>query len=397
MSLYIILIIMLFSGVIGGWINSMLSANIDPATKKQIQSTAHCILIGIGATILVPLFLQIAQSSLLDNIHAGFELQDTSAQVAAPKSVTDKKAKTDTGVKIDTSKKKDTSTKLPANHGGGSTGTTAPKDATPKPPAADKPDDKAKAAVKDDGLKAYLIFMAYCFLAAAAGPRFINNLIDGVIKDKQIANLNQKNEAVTAEKQKVEAEKDKVVAEKDEIAEEKDKVVEQKNEIEKKQSLQKIENHLLATKEEKQVSQTMFTALAAKDLKAPAKPQIKPVTVKDDPQKGRFGGESENNGRALKATVTERKDAKELYDVTIWVESTDPQKPLDSDVVFYLHDSFRPAVYTIKPKDFKDGRALDDLISYGAFTVGAVTDNGSTLLELDLAKNSDFPEVFRLR
>ena len=130
---------------------------------------------------------------------------------------------------------------------------------------------------------------------------------------------------------------------------------------------------------------------------AAIKPQIGPVTVGDDPQKGRFGGKSEVNGRALKAKV-EKSLIPEFYNLSIWVESTDDTRPLDSDVVFYLHDSFRPAVFTIKPEDFENGKAIDDdLLSYGAFTVGAVTDDGNTLLELDLAEDSGFPEKFRQR
>ncbi|MEO6976860.1 MAG: YEATS-associated helix-containing protein, partial [Mucilaginibacter sp.] len=211
MSLYFILIIMLFAGVIGGLTNSLLSANINPTTGKQIQSTGRCILIGIGATILVPLFLQIAQSNLLDNIHSNWQLESATAGVAAKAPVA-KVTKPDASTKIDTAKDK-----------------TA-KDTSGKPPVVAKADNKTNVTAKDDGLKTYLLFMAYCFLAAAAGPRFINNLIDGVIKDKQINNLTEKNKAVVAEKDKAEAEKDKVV--------------EQKNEVEKKQALQTIENHV---------------------------------------------------------------------------------------------------------------------------------------------------------
>jgi hypothetical protein len=226
--------------------------------------------------------------------------------------------------------------------------------------------------------------MGYCFLAAAAGPRFINNLIDGVIKDKQIDKLAKKNEAVTAEK-------DQVVAEKE-------KVVEEKNQIEKKQELQTIENRVLAEKAEHSALREASFEPATSDIGfGDMKPKIGPVTVKDDPQKGRFGGKSENNGKALKASV-EKSKIPEFYNVTIWVESTDQTKPLNSDVIFYLHDSFRPAVYTIKPDEFVQGKAIDDeILSYGAFTVGAVTDNGETLLELDLADETGFPPAFRRR
>jgi hypothetical protein len=127
-------------------------------------------------------------------------------------------------------------------------------------------------------------------------------------------------------------------------------------------------------------------------------PVLGPITNPDDPQKGRFGGKKENNGRRLSAKVEPSKDDPGYYNVTIWVESTDPLRPLSGDVIFYLHDSFRPSVYTIKPDEFTDGKALDDeIVSYGAFTAGVVTDNGQTLLELDLAEDKSFPKEFRER
>ncbi|TFF37267.1 YEATS-associated helix-containing protein [Mucilaginibacter psychrotolerans] len=365
MSLYFILIIMLFAGVIGGLTNSVLSANINPDTGNQIQSTGRCILIGVGATILVPLFLQIAQSNLLDNIHGDWHVADTLARVASKAPVA-KVAKPESGTTTDTVKD------------------SKGKDTSGKSAVVDKPDSKTTVTIKDNGLKAYLIFMGYCFLAAAAGPRFINNLIDGVIKDKQIDKLAKKNAEVTAQK-------DQVVAEKD-------KVVEQKNEIEKKQELQTIENRVLAERDESSALRTVSLEPASnKNAVKYIKPQIGPVTVKEDPQKGRFGGKSENNGRALKASVI-KSSIPEFYNVSIWVESTDETRPLDTDVMFYLHDSFRPAVYTIKPKEFRNDKAMDaGILSYGAFTVGVVTDNGETLLELDLADDAGFPPEFRRR
>ena len=358
MSLYFILIIMLFSGLIGGWVNSMLTGNINPDTGAQIQTTWHCILIGIGATILVPLFLEITQSKLLDKIHGDWLLQETSV-CCSPKEAAAKPTKKDT---LDSKTMKDTSGQLAGKSAiGGKT-----------------------AAIANDDLKTYLIFLGYCFLAAAAGPRFINNLLDSVIKDKQIDKLTKKNKEVTAQK--------------DQMVAEKDKVVEEKNEMEKTQELQTIENRVLAEKDE---SSALLTASLEPANKKNAarhiKPQIGPITVKNDPQKGRFRGKSENNGRALKASVIES-SIPEFYNVTIWVESTDANKPLNSDVIVYLHDSFRPAVYSIKPDEFREGKAMDDaILSYGAFTVGAVTDNGETLLELDLANDVGFPPEFRRR
>ena len=86
------------------------------------------------------------------------------------------------------------------------------------------------------------------------------------------------------------------------------------------------------------------------------------------------------NGRRLRAEVGTA-DLAGYYPVTLVVESTDGSKPLDTDVVFYLHDSFSPSVYTITPEEFDDEqRAVDDgILSYGAFTVGVITDKGQDL------------------
>jgi len=163
------------------------------------------------------------------------------------------------------------------------------------------------------------------------------------------------------------------------------KTLEEKITIEKQKEKLAAQNKLSAGREEAAVLNQINAPIA-----------IGPVTVPDDPQKGRFGGRSENNGRKLSATVTAAQD--DWFKIILWVESTDPNRPLNSEVVFYLHDSFRPSVFTIPPQDFKNGKAEDDeILAWGAFTVGAVTDNGQTLLELDLAELPDAPKTFRER
>ena len=111
-----------------------------------------------------------------------------------------------------------------------------------------------------------------------------------------------------------------------------------------------------------------------------------------DPQKGRFGGSSTNNGRKLSAEVTAAKGYPGNYDIKLKVESTDPGKPLRGQVTFYLHHTFRRPVQVVS---VKDGIALLELLAYGAFTVGAIADEGETLLELDLAEDERFPKRFR--
>jgi len=114
----------------------------------------------------------------------------------------------------------------------------------------------------------------------------------------------------------------------------------------------------------------------------------------DDPQKGKWGGISERNGRKLSAAITPSK-IHGLYRVTITVESTNKKLPLKGLINFHLHDSFYnpdPVIAVV------DGLAVLKLSKvYGAFTVGAEADNGETLLELDLAKLKDAPKEFKGR
>lgn len=101
-----------------------------------------------------------------------------------------------------------------------------------------------------------------------------------------------------------------------------------------------------------------------------------------DPNKGKFGDSPEANGRILRASIEPAAGSTSAgCRVTLLVESTDPAKPLMGEVEFHLHPTFpRPCRKVIA----KGGVAKTDFTSWGAFTVGAVADNGETRLELDL-------------
>lgn len=101
-----------------------------------------------------------------------------------------------------------------------------------------------------------------------------------------------------------------------------------------------------------------------------------------DPNKGRFGGSPEAHGRVLEATITPVSPRSAACRVTIAVKSTDPRRPLSGLVRFYLHPTF--GRYTAYDVDVVDGVASDAFTSWGAFTVGAEADKGTTKLELDL-------------
>jgi MinD-like ATPase involved in chromosome partitioning or flagellar assembly len=112
------------------------------------------------------------------------------------------------------------------------------------------------------------------------------------------------------------------------------------------------------------------------------------VANPDDPQKGRWGGSASQSGRTLSAEVSKVSD--DWFNVVLKVTGHE----LKGDVTFYLHPTFQPNTLTVKPDD---GVAKLEMQSFGAFTVGAVADQGSTFLELDLAEDRKFPQTFRER
>lgn len=114
-----------------------------------------------------------------------------------------------------------------------------------------------------------------------------------------------------------------------------------------------------------------------------------PVTVPDDLQKNRWGGKAENNGKIITAHVVKYKDT---HQVILTVESSD-STPLTGEVAFLLHDSFE--VQTVFSKSI-NGKAIYKLNNYEAFTVGAYTEDG-TSLELDLNAVSGYPKEFYYR
>jgi len=122
-----------------------------------------------------------------------------------------------------------------------------------------------------------------------------------------------------------------------------------------------------------------------------ARPSTAAAIDPDDPQKGRWGGESEYNGRALTAGV--REISADYFEITLDVCATNDQ-PVEGDVTFHLHHTFKPDVRKVEAAK---GHASLQLVGWGAFTAGAVSDNGRTTLELDLSEDSSFPETFRER
>lgn len=114
----------------------------------------------------------------------------------------------------------------------------------------------------------------------------------------------------------------------------------------------------------------------------------------DDPQKGKWGGISEQNNRKITAYVRDSK-IPNFYIVVITVVSTNENNPLKGYVKFHLHNTFKNPTPVIA---VQNGKAVLKLsMVYGAFTVGAETDDEKTKLELDLAELPDAPKQFKER
>jgi hypothetical protein len=133
----------------------------------------------------------------------------------------------------------------------------------------------------------------------------------------------------------------------------------------------------------------------AVDGARPAALAIVPGADPDDPWRGAFGGSPSNERCVLSAVVAAVPNQLRNFQIDINVTglSPDAQKTLAArTVLFYLHPTFGREV---KVCTFGvDGRASLTLFGYGAFTVGALLEDGSRL-ELNLAELPGIPDAFR--
>jgi len=123
----------------------------------------------------------------------------------------------------------------------------------------------------------------------------------------------------------------------------------------------------------------------------PVAPEVSQTS--DDPRREEFGTEPEKEGRRLSASVR-RTGHPDWFSLTVRVESTDPERPLQGpDVHFFLHPTFQPSQI---PRPVVNGIAEFSTHAYGAFTIGARVED-DIKLGLDLSTLPDAPEEFRSR
>lgn len=135
---------------------------------------------------------------------------------------------------------------------------------------------------------------------------------------------------------------------------------------------------------------------------AESKPDIKPIVdiaapeninYVDDGQKGRWGNTPVANGYRLEASFNKRDPLDDVYDIVLTVRAEAPGTELTGLVYFFLHDSYYPDC--VLQATAKNNAASQTIVSFEAFTVGAVCNGGAVKLELDLNTYDKSPEDYR--
>ncbi|WP_223608827.1 YEATS-associated helix-containing protein [Chryseobacterium sp. OSA05B] len=351
MSLYYIVIIMAATGIFGGIVNFYSDANAqreaESTTIIKLRPIGVCILFGLAATVLVPLFLKFADSKLLQEIHIPVKVPPTETKPSGkpvPKAANYSLVKNDS---IQTT---------PSNNN------TGAQPVSTKPDGGKKTEEKEKSVATD-----YMIWTAYCLLAACAGMRFIDLLMSKIITKET---MNQKNNEIQELSKEIKGKEKELTT--------------SLNNYKVSESIQ-----LKDAVESKSFTEIGTSAL---DQSALLISWLPPITHSNDPQKGRFGGKSRVNGKSLTADY-DHSNLPGVLNLIIKVSSVEGD--LNSDVYLFLHNSFAKSIIHLEG----NGKKVVEykIPAYGAFTIGAITDNGNTHLELDLEKLENFPEDFRNR
>ncbi len=123
-------------------------------------------------------------------------------------------------------------------------------------------------------------------------------------------------------------------------------------------------------------------------------PPLKPATMRDDINKGRFGGMASRDGYVLSVEFVAVRADDPLVPIELFVRRGEGA-PLTETVHFFLHDSFvrRELIFPAVDGVASTGR----LLVGGGFTVGAWIEGTDVLLELDLAMEPNAPTVIRTK
>ena len=232
----------------------------------------------------------------------------------------------------------------------------------------------------------YLVFTAFCLLAAISSKAFIQTLSDKVLREIRKTREEVKESRAEAQKANDTADKAQDVAR---IAQD---AAQYGLGNPLFPDLKKVISSINQTDPK---SKSTLSMLAELEKVEHDFPEILPGQDADDPWAGQFGGKSEANKRRLEAIIKPLDNRAEWCSIKLTVRSTNPiEAPLEGKVRFYLHTTFpnfKPIVPVVR------GVAELNISAWGAFTVGVQADKGQTLLELDLSEHPDAQEPWRSR
>ena len=228
-------------------------------------------------------------------------------------------------------------------------------------------------------LSKLLVLSGFCLLAAISSRTFIHSMTDRLLQQ-----LNETKKAMTDATQQVEAKMARVGALEDSVSGMQGDVQEAKllaNIAQDAPKLAAPEPHPSRGPE----------GATSETNRGPT-----PGQAADDPWKGVFGGKSVNKakGRELTARVLPLPSQDGWCSIELTVRALPGAAPLAAPVQFFVHETFPNNRPVVTPRN---GVATLFLKSWGAFTVGALTDDGACELELDLAELADAPAEFRGR
>jgi hypothetical protein len=402
-NFWTVLLVMLAGGIIGGFVNYLL--NPTPPTNTKLPDNApdpatstlpnppgegatssgntgatdssptplpsgppywlRCIGVGIGAALIVPIFLYLTRSELLSDLKLSAKL--VPVQTAPPNSTT-AKSPDSTSLNAATSADSLTNKQQAARRN--------------SPPASTTVAAAPPQVSTEDVVGAYLVFFGLCVLAAISGFNFIP-----AMGSRILAMVNQANETAKKANEKSDDAQKKVDQSIPQIEKNKEKNESQEGII--RGLINKANIQPATPGPDANVLTTRDTSLSfsPQELKRTqlikdrlALPDAFPKA--DDPQKGRWGGKPDSDHYQLKATVTPIDKYGRYCDVTLWVEAKDPvRQPLTGDVSFFIHPTFGKSQLTAP---VQTGHATVKLWAYGTFTAGAVTEDAE-MMELDIA------------
>jgi hypothetical protein len=141
------------------------------------------------------------------------------------------------------------------------------------------------------------------------------------------------------------------------------------------------------------------TAPAASLFDRPPPPPLGPITVTNDLQKGRFGGATKDDVAKIVPTL-KAMEGGSYFSVDLTVKPVKKSTKLLGPCRFFLHDTFPRSMIQITKPEPDGSFTLEEVRSYGAFTVGCqvfASDGKWHSLEYDLVDLPGLREPFKSR